>query len=221
MDQAVNFSAAGYISSGKYIADVHKNLRSGTLYGDAVSVAAVRYHLDALASYAEHLDQMKKTLFYGKDAAEKTHARSTASASIGEALQANGIEIDLFHGLLGLITEVGEIAQALSDGLKPGGNLDRVNLHEEQGDCFWYHGVVAKVLGKTFDQTALTNTVKLSKRYPENFTEDSALNRDLAGERELLERQTFNMPRANEVVVSFVDPDPREEIFTSGSALDS
>lgn len=212
-------SSFGYISSGRYLEDVQRNLRSGVIYGDAVSVEGLQYYLNRLSDQAECLDTMKKTLFYGKDAVDRTAAIESGKARIGQRLEENGISIDLFHGLLGLITEVGEIASALSKGLEKGGSLDRVNLKEENGDCFWYQQVICKELDTTFDQSALTNTAKLKLRYPQNFTEDAAINRDLAAEREVLEGTRRSVP--NSLSVSFAEPDPRDEVFTSGSDLDA
>lgn len=209
----------GYISSGEYSLDVHRNLRPGVIYGDAVSVEGLRYYLNRLSDQAECLDTMKKTLFYGKGAVDRTAAIGGGKARIGQRLEENGISIDLFHGLLGLITEVGEIASALSKGLEEGGSLDRVNLKEENGDCLWYLAVMAKALGTSLEECARVNTAKLKLRYPQNFTEDAAINRDLAAEREVLEGTRRSVP--NSLSVSFAEPDPRDEVFTSGSDLDA
>lgn len=194
----------GYISSGEYSLDVHRNLRSGTIYGATVTAAATVHFLNRFSEAAQALDSIKKTLFYGKGAAERLSALAgTALPRIGDRLSEDGMSVDLFHGILGLVTETGEIAEAVTQALGTG-RLDRANLREEIGDCLWYLAVAAKALGTSLEECAKVNTDKLRVRYPQNFTEDAAINRDLAAERTVLEQ-----------------PDPRDEVFTSGSDLDA
>lgn len=107
---------------------------------------------------------------------------------IGNRLQ-NIDTIRILHMAMGLTTEAAEIMDALKKHLFYGKELDVVNLAEEMGDQFWYLAGMARVLGYTgFDQIMQTNIDKLKARFPDKFTEDKALVRDLDNEREILER---------------------------------
>jgi len=97
--------------------------------------------------------------------------------------------IRIIHMAMGLVTEAAEIMDALKKHLFYGKDLDLVNLAEEMGDQFWYLAGMARVLGYTdFDQIMQTNIDKLKARFPEKFTEENALVRDLDKERYILEK---------------------------------
>lgn len=150
------------------------------------------------------------------------------------------------HMILGIISEVGELADAYKKHLAYGKELDKVNVLEEIADIFWYvanwvntrpeysssevkfikskdletgeeettpsdffftylqtlhlgklNGLVNKTfslgihLGFTIEEVekALDNNIaKLRVRYPEKFTQEKAMNRDLESERKELEK---------------------------------
>lgn len=94
----------------------------------------------------------------------------------------------LLHAQLGLTTETGEFADALKKFLIYGKPVDRTNLIEELGDCMWYIAEAAAALDVSMEQIQTINIAKLTKRFPEKFTEEKALNRDLDGERKTLEQ---------------------------------
>lgn len=97
------------------------------------------------------------------------------------------IAIRLIHGLLGVQSESGELADALKKTLYYGQPLDIVNVVEEIGDICWYLAILADACGTTLEHTQRRNIAKLRQRYPDKFTEDSAAERDLQAEREALE----------------------------------
>jgi NTP pyrophosphatase (non-canonical NTP hydrolase) len=101
--------------------------------------------------------------------------------------------IDLLHAGMGLCTESGEFMDMLKKHIFYGKELDRVNLVEELGDDLWYvalaiKGLKNKIQQLSLDSILLNNIEKLTERYPNKFTEDAALNRDLDAEREILEK---------------------------------
>lgn len=98
-----------------------------------------------------------------------------------------GREAALLHYALGIVTEAGEIADALKKSLIYGKPLDRVNLIEEIGDLQWYQARMLDALGSSFEEARDRNIAKLRKRYPDGFTEEDALVRDLEAERAELE----------------------------------
>ena len=55
--------------------------------------------------------------------------------------------------------------------------LDQDALAKELGDCLWYIGAFATVLGLSMDDIAQRNIDKLRKRYPEGFDTERSRNR--------------------------------------------
>jgi NTP pyrophosphatase (non-canonical NTP hydrolase) len=93
----------------------------------------------------------------------------------------------LIHGAMGVVTESGELMDAMKKHVFYGADPDKVNLKEELGDLFWYIAVLCDALGISFEEVWETNIAKLKSRYGEKFNEDGALNRDLQKERGILE----------------------------------
>ena len=93
----------------------------------------------------------------------------------------------LLHGAMGVVTEAGELMDALKKQVFYGTEPDKVNIKEEIGDLFWYIGILCDTLNVTFEEIFETNIAKLKARYGDKFGETQALNRDLKKEREILE----------------------------------
>jgi len=110
-------------------------------------------------------------------------------APMQERLQ-NVQTLQLLHAVMGMVTEAGELMDAIKRHVVYGKPIDLVNLSEECGDSFWYQALLARTAGFTFAEAKSLNIAKLATRYPEKFTEDAALNRDLEKERRVLEGGT-------------------------------
>lgn len=165
-----------------------ESLPSGTLawvLGEAVVTGAI-------------LDQVKRTLFYGKE--YEDHATARAAGVFNELLPfADRINPDILHGAIGLFTEAAELIEAIYKGAKTG-EFDGVNIKEELGDCEWYLALLYRSLGANPGEVKFTNIEKLKKRFPEKFSTQAALNRDLDGEREVLKTGGV-LPKLEEPVV--------------------
>ena len=96
-------------------------------------------------------------------------------------------ETDTTHMIFGMLTEVGELADAFKKNLAYKKPLDYVNIEEEVGDLMWYVINFCSVMGFNLEDILEQNIAKLRARYPEKFTEDKAINRNLIKEREILE----------------------------------
>jgi len=94
------------------------------------------------------------------------------------------------HGAIGIATEAGELLDALKKHLYYQRGLDIVNVREELGDVLWYVALVCNAIGVDMGQVMEANIDKLRQRYPEKFTPQLALNRDLDAERKALEGET-------------------------------
>lgn|SRR5215471_9441946 len=95
--------------------------------------------------------------------------------------------IRLLHAAMGLCTESGEFMDMMKKHILYGKSLDEVNLKEELGDLEWYVALAIDELKTTFGIIFETNIQKLRARYPNKFTEQDALIRNLDNERRILE----------------------------------
>ena len=86
-------------------------------------------------------------------------------------------EQQLANAALGLTGEAGEVADVIKKHLFHGTPLDQDALAKELGDCLWYIGAFATVLGLSLDEIAQRNVDKLRKRYPEGFDTERSRNR--------------------------------------------
>lgn len=95
---------------------------------------------------------------------------------------------DELHCVIGISTEAGELLDAYKKRiyyLKP---LDKVNVAEEIGDLMWYISNLCRLSKIDLNEVMEKNIAKLKIRFPEKFSTDSALNRNLDAERKELEK---------------------------------
>ena len=95
--------------------------------------------------------------------------------------------IRLLHSAMGLSTEAGEFLDMLKKHIFYGKELDLTNAKEEIGDSMWYVAIAIDVLRTTLNDVMQGNINKLRQRYPEKFSSEDAINRNLDKEREILE----------------------------------
>ena len=95
--------------------------------------------------------------------------------------------LDDMHMVLGMQTEVAEIADVYKKHIAYGKELDLVNIKEELGDVVWYIANMCNYHGWDLRDILVINISKLKIRYPDSFTSENALNRDLISERKVLE----------------------------------
>jgi NTP pyrophosphatase (non-canonical NTP hydrolase) len=91
------------------------------------------------------------------------------------------------HAIMGMVTESAELMAVIKKTKIYGKDLDKLGLIDEAGDVMWYLAILADELGVSFEDLWEKNVAKLTKRYPEKFSSDLALNRDMDGERKILE----------------------------------
>lgn len=162
---------------------------SGNFYGEKIALDHFRDVIYKVIAICENMDAIKKSMFYGKDYDIKfDQSLSTLEHLPGWIQQdvSNENGIDILHGIIGKITEVGELAEILLD-VCDGKRFDKINAIEEVGDGFWYDAILLNALESNFVQAQAMNIAKLRSRYPEKFTEEKALSRNLKIEREILE----------------------------------
>ncbi len=93
----------------------------------------------------------------------------------------------LDHAAKGMVTEAGEFIDVLKKHSIYGKPIDRVNLKEELGDLMWYVALACNTLEIELGDVLAVNIAKLRARFPDKFTEEGALNRNLDAERGILE----------------------------------
>lgn len=81
------------------------------------------------------------------------------------------------HAMLGLASEVGELAGTVKKWHAYNQELDVRNIQEELGDILWYMALLCNIKGLSFGEIAQDNLAKLAKRYPERYTDALALAR--------------------------------------------
>lgn len=86
-------------------------------------------------------------------------------------------EQQLANVALGLTGESGEVAEVIKKHLFHATPLDKDALCKELGDCLWYIGAFATVLGLSLDDIAQQNIEKLRRRYPDGFDPERSRNR--------------------------------------------
>ena len=89
--------------------------------------------------------------------------------------------------VLGMQTEAAEIADVYKKTIAYKKPLDFVNIKEEIGDIMWYIANLCNMNGWDLREILDGNIAKLEARYPDKFTTDKAINRNLEAEREILE----------------------------------
>lgn len=117
-------------------------------------------------------------------------AMRTESSMFHKLVSPDGIEYNekrLLHAALGMQTESAEFSDAIKKSLFYGKPLDVVNLKEELGDLFWYIAIAIDELDTSINSEMNRVISKLKLRYPDKFTTDNAINRNLEAERALLE----------------------------------
>lgn len=134
------------------------------------------------------LDIFKKHIFYGKPFNKEDlygKVNKLYHPQVDNTLLSKDFDLKttrLFHAVLGLATEAGELTDALKKN-----PIDYVNIKEEFGDQSWYNNLGLDVCETTLEEVMKTNIDKLAKRYGDKFSDEKALNRNLDEERKILE----------------------------------
>lgn len=97
--------------------------------------------------------------------------------------EAKDFNTQMLHGILGVTSEAGELADHLKRHTFYGTPFDVGNVKEECGDLMWYIALICRACGFTIEDVMGANIAKLKKRYPNGFTKDLAVVRDLAAEK--------------------------------------
>lgn len=162
----------------------------------------------AIIALGNVLDAMKKNTFYGKpfdkntigayfqrarESIEDLEARHWHGFGLADNydIRAARVNTRIFHSVVGVVTEAVELLEAINLDNE---EVDDVNLREEFGDLAWYIAIGLDETNSSFEQVLEKVIAKLKARYPDKFTSDNAINRDLVKERAILEGKCVNSP---------------------------
>lgn len=167
-----------------------------------INPAELNYALGIFITVADMLDAYKKMAFYGKrekydkiwhESCQKLQYMTSCSDRHHEIIDDQPLTMNkrIFHGLLGACTEAGELAEHLQKGIN-GHETDPAGIVEELADIFWYASVISDETNVPLEQGLINNINKLSKRYPEGYSDYLATHRNLETERQELENNIVN-----------------------------
>jgi NTP pyrophosphatase (non-canonical NTP hydrolase) len=81
------------------------------------------------------------------------------------------------HMLLGIVTEVGELADCFKKCIGYKQIVNGTNVVEEMGDLLFYLSGLARHYGLSLEELMIKNKEKLDKRYPNGYTDKDAIER--------------------------------------------
>lgn len=144
------------------------------------------------------LDTVKKHVFYNKPLDIKTQNQRVSSAMnalgqlLGDEFDENPSELSidprLFHSIVGIATEGTELVEAVYKSEFNNQAIDDVNVREELFDVLWYLLTAHDKMNVSVEGTLNMGFDKLRARFPDKFTDDAAINRDVDAERRILEQ---------------------------------
>ena len=161
--------------------------------------------MDALQLFilsAQILDLFKRQVFYKKEFSDEQLApllseinALSAPNNTDRGIETIEVNPRILHAAMGFATEAGEIMEALTASMK-GEDFDTVNFMEELGDLNWYQAIAMDETGLNIEDILEKNINKLKARFPDKFSEQNAIERDLGQERDILEGATTGHPRS-------------------------
>lgn len=180
----LNFGEIGLhimLVAAEQMADLMDRAKKTIFYGKKLNTEEFRKVAESLGGYSKLMYEVSDQLEVKNDKHMYQSLPSEASKVAPE-----NIDLRKLHCAMGVFTEAGELLLAIRKQLE-GEVLDDVNFSEEIGDVQWYAAIGADASETTLEHIQVTNIAKLAARYPEKFTPEAALQRDLDKERKILE----------------------------------
>lgn len=159
---------------------------SNVFFPSQVGITELTNALKDFIAASQKLDNFKKALFRKRSREEAGLPPHFSSFSIATRL--NVEHEHLTHGVIGVATEAGELAEVLLLLIEERMVPDTVNVNEEIGDVLWYLARLLRFTGSTFPTEMERNIDKLRTRHGTGgFNKERDANRDLGAERQVLE----------------------------------
>lgn len=159
--------------------------------GSTTPLSELASDLRIFIAAAQKLDKHKKVLFRKRSRSEVGFLPSSEIDPWNPVASVQTVfvlgEEDLLHGIIGVATESGELAEIAYNRLIRNDEIDITNVREEIGDVLWYISRLIKYAGTTWLTEMKRNINKLRLRHGATFDTHKDANRDLDAERRLLE----------------------------------
>jgi NTP pyrophosphatase (non-canonical NTP hydrolase) len=192
VEDAKRMEAKEYLK--KYVEDA-KRTESPNRKQIIFDPEALEFAIGMFIGAGNILDQIKKYVFYGKSikydelkkhldlvngSSEMLFDKERNDGSFAFNMDVIPVNDRLFHSVIGIATEATELIEAMKNGF-----LDENNLLDELGDCLWYGNLMVDELDSDWCSVLEKNIEKLRVRYPEKFTSEHAINRNLEEEKKV------------------------------------
>lgn len=158
--------------------------------GDNASADLLLADLRVFVEAAKRLDQHKKVLFRKRSNEEAGLPPFDYTVKSPVSFYFMRHESELLHGIVGVATEAGELAEIAVKKLEYPSPADITNVREEIGDVLWYLARLIRFAGTTFLAEMVRNIAKLRNRHGSKFNAERDANRDLSAERAVLEENS-------------------------------
>jgi NTP pyrophosphatase (non-canonical NTP hydrolase) len=132
----------------------------------------------------QELTQFVKGYAMSKNADGSTRIGTKKMMNLDKALPINP---RVFHGVIGIATESGELMAAMAKAMQLEQPVDGINAQEEMVDAMWYMAILHDALGLNWEDGLERNIAKLRARFPEKYSDERADKRNLSTERKILE----------------------------------
>ena len=139
---------------------------------------------------SKEMDGHKRVIFYSGQA-EGHHDAGSSRFLSPDFAEDPKVAIEIIHSIVGILTESGELAEALEAAITEK-KINRTNIIEEMGDLLWYIALLCNAMHTTIEEVGAINIGKLAVRYPEKFDPERAHERDLVAEEKMLKRATLD-----------------------------
>lgn len=147
----------------------------------------LKVHLQVMQVVGQKVNTTKRNVYYleGEELPQTDEVLKSA-----ESVRTRDVTREI-HGVLGLVTEVGELVEAFMSYIVDGKPLDLTNVKEELGDISWYLAQVAGACNMQLSEVFESNIRKLQQgRYKDGFTPEVARAvRDVEAERAVIENE--------------------------------
>lgn len=152
-----------YAAADAYYTDAIRT-RSTTYCPDLLSLNWLEQTLSNAAQLGRDARRLKKAAFGGVPDPDRP-----GGSSLAMNFDPNRVSPQVLHSMLGLINEVGEMAEmihAVLSGEKP---FDAINWTEEKGDAAWFLFCDCDETGLPVSEIMRRNIAKLRARFPDKF----------------------------------------------------
>ncbi len=191
---------------------------SPEFHADRVSKRQFTGRLNGAIHALNKLDQVKKSLFYGRDNNLITEGQADVAALPSRIDSDAAVANDIIHAILGFATEAGELLELLKATIN-GDVFDWVNAQEELGDAAWYAALLANRGGFDFEDYEQRIIKKLRARYADKFSAAEANERNLVAERAILEDKEMPMRDEGDMIAGPSEPTNISESLAANKAI--